>query len=251
MRIVHISDVHIGDADAGLLQAATAAIGALAPDVVALSGDVTQSGRAREFSAAAQFLRSLPAPIVATPGNHDAPVFHPLLRMIDPYGRFKTLPASCEWDAPDGAGAVRQIATARAIQSRRDWSQGAYDLAALRRALSGPPGWLFLVAHHPPGTFPGARVRSDARRAEAARALIGARPRTVLLAGHAHGFCLHRFNAAGSALIVAPSLASGRPRAGGHGFVEIDAGPAGLSAILHTFDGAQFRPALQAELAAA
>jgi 3',5'-cyclic AMP phosphodiesterase CpdA len=251
MRIIHISDVHIGDADADLLEAAIAAINALAPDVVALSGDVTQSGRAREFTDAGAFLRRLCAPVVATPGNHDAPVFHPLLRMIDPYGRFNALPASPAWDAPGGAGVVRQIATARAIQSRRDWSQGAYDLAALRRALDAAPGWLFLVAHHPPGTHPGARVRSDARRASAARAMIGARPRTVILAGHAHGFCIERFGAAGSALIVAPSLASGRPRAGGHGFVEIVAGPAGLSAILHTFDGARFRPALQADLAPA
>lgn len=251
MRIIHISDVHIGDADADLLEAAVAAIAARAPDVVALSGDVTQSGRAREFSAAAQFLRRLPAPVVATPGNHDAPVFHPLLRMIDPYGRFKALPASPTWDAPDATGAVRQVATARAIQTRRDWSQGAYDLTTLRDALSAPPGWLFLVAHHPPGTFPGARVRSDARRAADARALVGARPRTVILAGHAHGFCLERFGAAGCALIVAPSLASRRPRAGGHGFVEIDAGSAGLAAILHTFDGAGFGPALRAELAAA
>lgn len=226
-RIVHISDVHVGDADKPTLDRASQAISDLQPDLVVLSGDITQSGRRREFAGAAEFLATMPAPIVAAPGNHDAPVFDPFARIARPYRRFRALPVVDRWHSISRSVGVAAISTARAIQARLDWSQGVYRLTALRAALTSvePCTWRIIVAHHPPVTHEGAWVRSDARRGREALEMLGQYEQTLLLCGHAHGFKMVGLGGAASAFFVAPSLASGRPRDGGHGFVVYDFAP--------------------------
>lgn len=223
-RIIHISDVHVGDADQATLDGARQAITTLKPDLIVLSGDVTQSGRRREFADAAKFLATMPAPIVAAPGNHDAPVFDPLERLTNPYGRFRKLPVVDRWHSADNVAGVAAISTAQAIQARLDWSQGVYRLPALRTAIASAEActWRVVVAHHPPVTHEGAWVRSDARRGPEAMAILSQHERTLLLCGHAHGFKMISLGPPSSAFFVAPSLASGRPRDGGHGFVVYD-----------------------------
>lgn len=241
-RIVHISDVHIGDADQALLTLATESIAETTPDLVVLSGDVTQSGRRREYTEAAEFLAKMPAPIVAAPGNHDAPVFDPFARLARPYRRFRRLPVVDRWLSEDKAAGVAAISTARAIQARLDWSQGVYRMTALQAALTALEqcSWRVVVAHHPPVTHEGAWVRSDARRGREALALLSRHERTLLLCGHAHGFKLVSLGPPSSAFIVAPSLASGRPRDGGHGFVVYDITPARTQISLRLKQGAAF-----------
>lgn len=223
-RIVHISDVHVGDADAATLKRASEAITELKPHLVVLSGDVTQAGRRREFAEAALFLATMPAPIVAAPGNHDAPVFDPFARIARPYHRFRALPVVDRWHGLDKVVGVAAVSTARAIQARLDWSQGVYRLTALRAALNStePCAWRIVVAHHPPVTHEGAWVRSDARRGREALEILSEHQNTLLLCGHAHGFKMVSLGPPSSAFFVAPSLASGRPRDGGHGFVVYD-----------------------------
>lgn len=226
-RIIHISDVHVGDADQATLDSATQAIASLTPDLVVLSGDITQSGRRREFAEAAAFLAKMPAPIVAAPGNHDAPVFDPFVRITNPYSRFRGLPVVDRWHSANNTLGVAAISTARAIQARLDWSQGVYRLNALRTALSAIEAcaWRVVVAHHPPVTHEGAWVRSDARRGREALEIFSRHEKTLLMCGHAHGFKTVSLGPPSSAFIVAPSLASGRPRDGGHGFVVYDFTP--------------------------
>lgn len=238
-RLVHISDVHIGDADQSLLSRATEAIAALSPNLVVLSGDITQSGRRREFAAAAEFLATMPAPIVAAPGNHDAPVFDPLARIARPYRRFRALPVVDRWESGDRTAGVAAISTARAIQARLDWSQGAYRLTALKSALNSVEhcAWRVVVAHHPPVTHEGAWVRSDARRGREALQILSEHERTLLLCGHAHGFKIVPLGPPSSAFMVAPTLASGRPRDGGHGFVVLDFTPEQVDVALHLSSG--------------
>src|SRR6202011_335916 len=67
--IAHISDLHFGRVNAAILPALTAAITAAKPDLVAVSGELTQRARATEFSAARQFLDTLPKPQIVVPGN--------------------------------------------------------------------------------------------------------------------------------------------------------------------------------------
>jgi 3',5'-cyclic AMP phosphodiesterase CpdA len=241
-RIVHISDVHVGDADTALLNQARQAISNLDPDLIVLSGDITQAGRRREYVEAAEFLGGMPAPIVAAPGNHDAPVFDPIARITRPYHRFRSLPVVDRWHSADKTAGVAAISTARAIQARLDWSQGVYRLEALRAALAAAEAchWRVVVAHHPPVTHEGAWVRSDARRGREALEILSPRKQTLLLCGHAHGFKMVSLGQPSSAFIVAPTLASGRPRDGGHGFVVLDLTPERVEISLHLKQGPDF-----------
>lgn len=251
-RLVHISDVHIGDADAGALARAADAITSAKPDLIVLSGDVTQSGRRREFAEAAAFLAAMSSPIVAAPGNHDAPVFDPFARLTNPYSRFRALPVVDRWHSASKCVGVAAISTARAIQARLDWSQGAYRLTALQAAIASVAActWRVIVAHHPPVTHEGAWVRSDARRGREALQMLSKHDNTLLLCGHAHGFKLVSLGPPSSAFIVAPSLASGRPRDGGHGFVVYDFSPERVSVSLRLTAGADFIERQRLELTA-
>jgi 3',5'-cyclic AMP phosphodiesterase CpdA len=84
--IVHLSDTHFGTEVAPVVRAVERAVLAIKPDIVTISGDITQRARLSQFRLAAAFLESLPAEIrFVIPGNHDIPLFNIPLRMIDPY----------------------------------------------------------------------------------------------------------------------------------------------------------------------
>ena len=60
--LVHLSDLHFGRVDPALLAPLTEAVAAARPDVVVISGDLTQRARRRQFEEARRFLRThLPA----------------------------------------------------------------------------------------------------------------------------------------------------------------------------------------------
>ena len=70
-----MSDLHVGSGlfRADLLEAAIAEANALAPDLVAVPGDLTMEGYRHEFERARGFLSRLDCPsVVVTLGNHDA-----------------------------------------------------------------------------------------------------------------------------------------------------------------------------------
>lgn len=250
VTIAHLSDLHFGDADPNALAAAREALLRVRPDVVAISGDLTQAGRRREFEAAAKYLDSLPFPLVVAPGNHDAPVYNLLARVMYPKKRFLRLMLSTSWSDAEEGVRVRAFDTARAIQMRRDWSQGVYDLDALDDVLD-EGGRLVLVAHHAPVTPPGAPVESDARRGESARRRMGRHNGLVLLCGHTHKFFAGRLGADGPLTIIAPSLSSSRLRGEEAGFVVVQVAHNGVSAMLHAYDGAAFRSLEQVTVDAA
>lgn len=58
------------------------------PDVVVLSGDITQRARPSEFRAACSFVDRLGAPVLAVPGNHDIPLFDLWARLRRPHARY-------------------------------------------------------------------------------------------------------------------------------------------------------------------
>ncbi|OWT80184.1 MULTISPECIES: metallophosphoesterase [unclassified Achromobacter] len=88
-RVLHISDTHFGTEQAPVVQALLDLAPRLAPDLVVLSGDITQRARARQFAAARQFVADLGFPVLAIPGNHDIPLFNIAARMFNPYGGYK------------------------------------------------------------------------------------------------------------------------------------------------------------------
>ena len=75
MRIVQISDIHVGSGlfRPDLLEAAIEETNALEPDLVAIAGDLTMEGYRWEFEEAKEYLDRLECEnVVVVPGNHDA-----------------------------------------------------------------------------------------------------------------------------------------------------------------------------------
>lgn len=87
--IVHLSDTHFGTEVPAVVNALRNIVAARKPDLVIVSGDITQRARREEFEAAQQFFRSLPAPaLLVIPGNHDIPLFDLLARGFFPYRNY-------------------------------------------------------------------------------------------------------------------------------------------------------------------
>ena len=87
--IAHVSDLHFGREDPALVAALQEDLKGAAPDLVAVSGDLTQRARRREFEAARDFLQALGMPMLAVPGNHDIPLFDVARRLLRPLDRYR------------------------------------------------------------------------------------------------------------------------------------------------------------------
>jgi len=87
--LVQISDLHFGRVDPLLLDPLVAAVNEIGPDVVVVSGDLTQRARNAQFRAARAFLDRLPRPQVVVPGNHDVPLYDVVRRFVAPLARFR------------------------------------------------------------------------------------------------------------------------------------------------------------------
>jgi len=71
--IVHISDLHVSNStfDEEVFMNAVTEINNLNPDMIILTGDITESGYYVEFQQATKYLEMFEAPLFAVPGNHD------------------------------------------------------------------------------------------------------------------------------------------------------------------------------------
>ena len=72
--IAHISDLHVSasDFDEKVFNDAVGEINDLKPDMVVLTGDITNNGYYKEFQQATRYLELFEQPLFAVPGNHDA-----------------------------------------------------------------------------------------------------------------------------------------------------------------------------------
>lgn len=190
--IAHLSDLHFGAEDRTAVAALAADVGAARPDLIVVSGDLTQRARHREFHAAAQFLRGLPAPVLAVPGNHDITPFDLFERFTDPWERWRrhvTDETEPVWT--DGEVAVVGLNTARRGGFYLNWARGRVDpvrLDRLEARLAALPSGPFriVVAHHPfasPALAPKARAVGGAAEALAILVRHGV---GMLLTGHLH-----------------------------------------------------------------
>lgn len=91
MIIAHISDPHFGQIEReNIVEVLVEEVNAMAPDLVAVSGDLTQRARTTEFASARAMLDALPSPTIVVPGNHDVfPWWNPIRRLTDPLRRYR------------------------------------------------------------------------------------------------------------------------------------------------------------------
>lgn len=89
-RLLQVSDLHFGRDRSAAVDALVALHRDLQPDVVVLSGDLTQRATHREFLAARALAdRLAPSAILALAGNHDIPLFAIWTRLLRPYARYR------------------------------------------------------------------------------------------------------------------------------------------------------------------
>ena len=74
--IVHLSDLHFGRVNPSLLDPLLTVVREVKPDLIAISGDLTQRARSYQFQQARSFLDALPKPQIVVPGNHDLSLIH-------------------------------------------------------------------------------------------------------------------------------------------------------------------------------
>jgi 3',5'-cyclic AMP phosphodiesterase CpdA len=87
--LLHISDPHFGTERPQVVRALLALARERAPDLLVLSGDITQRAQPGEFAAARAFCHELGVPrMLALPGNHDIPLLDVLARAFRPYARY-------------------------------------------------------------------------------------------------------------------------------------------------------------------
>lgn len=87
--LIQISDTHFGTEQADVVEALVGLVQEQTPDLVMLSGDITQRARRSQFDAARAFVdRLAPIPLIAIPGNHDIPLFNVGMRMLAPYANY-------------------------------------------------------------------------------------------------------------------------------------------------------------------
>ncbi len=186
--IAHLSDLHFGRCDPRIAEQLLLDLDAVAPSMVAVSGDLTQRARRAEFAAARDFLERIAPPKVVVPGNHDLPLFNLTKRILEPLQRFRSYIESDSLPVlRDGELAVLGVNTAR----RSLWKDGRISerqLDHLRRACAALPADCFkvLVTHHPFAPSPhDPRRRTIGRRDQALAALAGCGVE-LLLTGHLH-----------------------------------------------------------------
>jgi len=205
---------------------------AVAPDLICISGDLTQRALAHQFAACRAFLDQLPAPFLAVPGNHDVPRAAVWERLVDPFGRWRRhlgLPIESEWQ--DEALLVAGFNTTRAWAPHLDWSAGRLSaaqrarIAALRDRRRGRT--LLLVAHHPPEHPPDFAWRRPLADAALARASFAEAGAAAILLGH-----LHRPIWMGQVVpeLQAGSALSWRDGGDGNSYTVIDIGANGFNA---------------------
>ncbi len=87
--IVHLSDLHFGRVNPLLLDPLLEVVREVKPDLVAISGDLTQRARSYQFQQARSFLDALPKPQIVVPGNHDIPLHNLFARFLEPLTKYK------------------------------------------------------------------------------------------------------------------------------------------------------------------
>jgi 3',5'-cyclic AMP phosphodiesterase CpdA len=207
--LVHLSDLHFGRVDQRLIAPLIAAVTDLEPDLVAVSGDLTQRARSHEFREARMFLDRLPQSQIVVPGNHDVPlhnVFSRLLRPLEKYRRYIT--KDLEPLYADQEMAVVGLNTARSL-TIKGGRINELQLARVREKLCPFPDRVIkvVVTHHPFDLPAGYHERDLVGRARLAMTTLAECGADLFLAGHLHlshtGHTAERYKIRGhSALVV-------------------------------------------------
>ena len=249
VRILHTSDLHFGrPAVAEQLDSLKGCIAELAPDAVAVSGDLTQQGTNSEFTKARVYLDQIreTAPVIVIPGNHDVRWIGAVARNFNfgraahdfKYSRYARhispeLNPSLEVPGAVIAGCNTAHGISRGSLTRRFRDLGVIghvnkrDLHKVEEAFENadPEAARIVMIHHNPirGAASGRHGLANTRQALSAFASLGAE---IVLCGHDHQEAVHTVEESAPGLVISTAgtisnrLRAGRPSS--FNLVEID-----------------------------
>jgi 3',5'-cyclic AMP phosphodiesterase CpdA len=248
--IVHVSDLHFGAIDRTLVPLLHDAIRSARPDILAVSGDLTQHAWPQEFEEAVDFLRGLPGRLLVVPGNHDMSFYNPWrratqrLRLYRKHVTHDLEPFYCDEEI-----VICGFNTAR-VSHLRDGRIRESQIATMEERMAAAPSGAVrvLMTHHPfdlPERYAPTEIIGRGRRfMERITNCID-----LLLAGHMHishaAPTAIRYKIAGqSAIFVQAGTAlSTRVRGEENSFQVIQVAADAIETELWRFDNTRYAPA--------
>jgi 3',5'-cyclic AMP phosphodiesterase CpdA len=221
VRVLQLSDLHAGTREEPEVEGDLKTLVAAAdPELVVVSGDLTNRNRPAEHERAAAFLRSLQRPLLVVPGNHDIPKLPPW-RFTCTFSEFLRV-----WGETEPTYRSERLVVC-GLNSVRPWKQqgGALQAGQLERArtsfVEAPAGALRVAAlhHHLLGAPWRTIKRTIANRTSVLGGLVDAGAE-LIVSGHVHQsavaerreFEVTRGGTRGAVVVTAPGLGQPRPK---------------------------------------
>ena len=187
--LLQVSDPHFGTERAPAVAALERLAHEQRPDVLLLSGDITQRATRAQFDAARAFALRLRVPVlIAIPGNHDIPLFDIASRLFAPYARFRrAFGHTLEPQYEDDAVLVLAVNTTRWWRHEDGELSAAQVERVARRVEQAGPAQLRIVVVHQPVAVTRPEDRANVLHgAEAAVRRWSAAGVDLVVGGHIH-----------------------------------------------------------------
>ena len=240
MRLIaHLSDLHFGRTEPNVVESLAHDLHHAKPDLVIISGDLTQRAKSHQFAEARQFLDRLSLPVLVVPGNHDlVPLYRPLKRLLAPRAKFHAHLADhagrTSW--LDDEIAVIGLDSTRHLR----WQSGklrSRHLDEVESALADSADHHCKIAflHHPPSTAQAGHPFQT----------LAARGIDLVLTGHVHKAHVALIEApdhAACVLVQASTACSTRLREDANGYALIRVDMPALDIEIRGWSGHAFHP---------
>ena len=150
-RVIHLSDLHFGKDRPDLLEPLISCVNDVSPDLVVISGDLTQRAREGQFKEARDFIDRISAKVLSVPGNHDVSLHRPFRRFFWPWRSYRKW---IDQDLTPNFENDEMIVVGINSVDRFSWQTGRLTAERINHAcdaMDGAPASKarVLVVHHP------------------------------------------------------------------------------------------------------
>lgn len=187
--LLQISDPHFGTVQPAVAEALVEFAHAHQPDLLVLSGDITQRARPHQFRDARAFCDRLAVPVMLSlPGNHDIPLFNLWQRAFSPYaGYLRAFGPEVETSLQSPAFRVIGVKTTRRWRHKN----GEVSAAQIERVVAelqqaGPSALRVVVVHQPVMVLRAEDEHDRLRGWEPAVRAWAAAGADIVMGGHIH-----------------------------------------------------------------
>lgn len=198
--IIHISDPHYGTEDKSIADELINEINTRKPDLVIVSGDLTQRAFDKQFKKADRLLKSINSPKVVIPGNHDIPLFNLFQRFYRPFKKYqKFISEDIYPEFISDEMAIVGVNSCTPFRSQTGRIKD-YDIDYLKNffAKIDPIKVRGVVVHHNIFPFEGMKKNTSLVNADTFLSAMSKCGVDLIFAGHLHKSLAHTYTEAGT-----------------------------------------------------